>query len=1008
MRAVRILAIALAIAAFGPVSARAIGEWTDQTLEANPEFGLTDSAIRVDAAGRPHVFVGGDRVYHYWLEGGEWQSEIVDAHARSGAGLRVAVGPSGEFHLVYLRTERTGDMNPRSQLSPYDPPATETFLEYATNLSGTWIVEQIGNAPTLRVSGLAVDASHSPHVLVDGSGASPSHGVRSAGQWTFETIDASGLFPGSSLPDSYFGSALAFDAAGNLHAIWFPPGDLYAGGLIYAKRDGSGWHLQSVPSANGKAVVPVRLLAVLVLDGDANPHVLAHSGDGFIQDTYLTLSGWWMDVFGDPLYRPSTFTAAADSTGRVHVLTLTSSGGNGFMQVNHWVKSGSTWNSEVALGSIPAPYFRYLALTGDSSGGLHAAYLGNDTDGHAPLGYLHRDSAWSSTEIARGYSGELASAGADVRIGLVGHSRRLLYRLGPIISRGEPVRHRIERGAGEFDVEIVPATCGPEPSTLAFAVDSTARERAMWVCSGPVESIRADDGGWTTFSPSDEFGYWAMRPGITFDGGGALHAAFLAEVNNFFTAVHTVDTNQRLLEEVISPEIGDWGTGERPGTLAIAAGPLGSMAVAGLSGKDVWAGTNATGQWVGSVVGVTPGDLPFGSYALAVTGDGIVHIAYENRDREPGSHPTLMYGTNECIGGFYVTEVDPLTRLLGPGPNDFTVGSRNPDIALDPVGNPHISYRREADHSLAYAHVHDSAWTTETVVSDTSTGEESAIAVDDSGVVSIAHHDDWAGDLRLATRAPLAAEPHWDGCPPLPDPNALRGGSFIFEPPAGTVPVYDPTDPEVTAQYETAQLKLDVFAQPGGKVFVDGLGDMNGDGLFNEAGVQGRGAVTGKRGQVVVREAILVRTETDSRLKIVRQESIDTATLLRSIRERAVGKLNGQKLELDQSSTDQLPVGALFPFRLELQIASGKTNGLVASAVWRRRGYQDPIELKGSGKWSPVTETADVTLKGQGVSLKLAGLHIWKSYADGIHLSAKHVSGSAFGQKIDADLSGAF
>jgi hypothetical protein len=121
-----------------------------------------------------------------------------------------------------------------------------------------------------------------------------------------------------------------------------------------------------------------------------------------------------------------------------------------------------------------------------------------------------------------------------------------------------------------------------------------------------------------------------------------------------------------------------------------------------------------------------------------------------------------------------------------------------------------------------------------------------------------------------------------------------------------------------------------------------------------------------------------------------------------------VGRLNGQKLKLDQSSTDQLPVEALFPLRLELQIGSGKTNALVASALWRRRGYQDPIELVGSGKWSPGTETADVTLKGQGVSLKLAGLHIWKSYADGIHLSAKHVSGSAFGQKLDVDLSGAF
>src|SRR5262245_46993069 len=95
-----LLALAAFFAAF---AARAEGAWTDQFVELIPEFRLTQSAIQLDLAGQPHVFVGGDRVYHYWLAQGTWHSEIVDAKARSGNRLRVAVGSAGDFHLFYER-----------------------------------------------------------------------------------------------------------------------------------------------------------------------------------------------------------------------------------------------------------------------------------------------------------------------------------------------------------------------------------------------------------------------------------------------------------------------------------------------------------------------------------------------------------------------------------------------------------------------------------------------------------------------------------------------------------------------------------------------------------------------------------------------------------------------------------------------------------------------------------------------------------------------------------------
>src|SRR5262249_29618772 len=68
---------ALAVAALAFGNARADGPWTDRLIDGVPEFAASDSSLQLDLQGRPHVFVGGDRVYHYWLDGGAWQSEVV-------------------------------------------------------------------------------------------------------------------------------------------------------------------------------------------------------------------------------------------------------------------------------------------------------------------------------------------------------------------------------------------------------------------------------------------------------------------------------------------------------------------------------------------------------------------------------------------------------------------------------------------------------------------------------------------------------------------------------------------------------------------------------------------------------------------------------------------------------------------------------------------------------------------------------------------------------------------
>ncbi len=613
----------------------------------------------------------------------------------------------------------------------------------------------------------------------------------------------------------------------------------------------------------------------------------------------------------------------------------------------------------------------------------------------------------------------LAMFGADVRIGLVDGERRLLYRDGDLRIGGHRIRHAVEY-AGAFSIEELPLLHSfffEYVRSLALGVAADGSERAVWTSGVLIESIRPDDGHWSTSAmlwPSPlQNARNTRRPAVTFDAAGGFHALYAgSDPVQGSVLRHTLDSPEGIVTEPTVPAPDPIGL-EPATSLAITPGPLGSVHIAYLDDqRRVAYATNASGQWVSSVVG---GPSPLSrilSHALAVESDGTVHLAYEDQGLYGLPRSTLMYGTNRCPGGWYVTVVDPLSVSIPiPGGSTQGVGSRNPDIALDPAGNPHISYRRVADNSLGYAHLEDGAWVHETVVADTTSGENSAIAVDEAGTVSIAHHDFWAGDLRLATRAPVALEQRWDGCPPLPDPSALREGHYIFEPPAGTAPIYDPggshtsTWGKVTAQFSTDPMR-------GGRVFSSGWADGNGD-SHRDAEVLGIGKLFRKRSEIRFFELLAVLDDDphvlpNANLRIGHVELIDSVSRQRVVYEAVRGKLDGQKLSLEKVTEDEVPAEA-FRMRLELDFTVGSKGSLGVSGFWKLRSGLY-MWLEGKGAWSPVTSSADVRLVGRDTrsDIRLTGLRIWRSRADGIHLRADSITVNALGQKLSADLTGAY
>jgi hypothetical protein len=1032
LRFERAIPCALGLALLLCGEARAQSPWSDQTVDSVPEFALTESAVQIDAQNRPHVFVGGDRVYHYWQDGGVWHGEVVDPTPRSGQRLRAATGPSGEFHLVYDR------WNLRPESTPYSLFSSVT-RHYATNLGGAWTVEKVppstGDSATQYkvVTGLVVDASHKPHFMsysldLGASTQSLYLQSRSPGGWSIEQINDDPNFGQGHTATSFSASSqLAIDGAGRIHAIWFTAsGDQ----LVYSVRDGTGWHHELLTSVAGQNLAPGQDQTSLVVGASGTAHIFLNNSlaadDGYMQFLHLSNpSGpWQLDDLGHAVPRHAS---AVDAAGHAHVFaTFPVAAGETGASYTHQTEAG--WTSE----SIPAQALQpqlsaSASLRVDGMGRAHLATLLDPLfpSTSRSLRYLQRDSAWSGVEIAT--SGPVifdsdfstrsddAMVGADVRIALVDGHRHLVYRTAGLGGGRALVRRAVEQPSG-FALESLPYTGTfpyVEARSLALAVAPGGGDQVVWIDGGGILSV-LDSGPVQALLgfPGPAVARATRRPAVAFGASGDLHVLFAGIENPGMPVLGEVtQAGQTVSFGSVGP-LADFFGGYQSYTLALSPGPLGAMHAAYVDDDgDVVHATNATGTWTTEVVGTPPFDTLIASHSLLVEPDGTVHIAYERFSVYPGTAvyyaSGLAYGTNRCHGEFAVTEVDP---LIAPSDISFSLGSKNPDLALDANGNPHVSYRRDADHSLGYAHIHDGRFALETVVADSYTGENSAIAVAGDGTVSIGHHDPWAGDLRLATRAPLAAEPRWDGCPPLPDPNEVLDGTFLLTTPPGALPLYDPFA-ELVETYGPVHAQFWLSPAGGGKLGVTGEADSDGNSSF-DAWITGKGSVSGNGRMVRVKYALATRDRDPAvppkaKIKVTRSEVIDPSSRQRSVVERASGKVDAQRVSVKRSSADVLPAQA-FGLNLRLEISSA-ADGLHVFGGWQTRGGE--LAVTGTGSWSADTKSAELHLKGEKgshIDIRISGARLWRSEADGFHLRADAISVRGLGQRVNADLSSAY
>lgn len=176
-----------------------------------------------------------------------WQIEDVDGPSRMDGEIGMALDAAGAMHLTYAVGDECADR-------------VCTWLRYATNASGTWVIEEVDPSQDARMAGIALDAEGSPRIaFVAGERHDAAWlATRSPRGWELEEVAPVGA---DDLLDRGFGGSvgLVVDPDGANHL--FVPGRA----LVHADDTSGDWATESIPSSgDGGSYNPA---AVLGLDG---------------------------------------------------------------------------------------------------------------------------------------------------------------------------------------------------------------------------------------------------------------------------------------------------------------------------------------------------------------------------------------------------------------------------------------------------------------------------------------------------------------------------------------------------------------------------------------------------------------------------------------------------------------------------------------------------------------------------------------------------------------------
>ena len=152
--------------------------------------------------------------------------------------------------------------------------------------------------------------------------------------------------------------------------------------------------------------------------------------------------------------------------------------------------------------------------------------------------------------------------------------------------------------------------------------------------------------------------------------------------------------------------------------------------------------TDKSGSWDSYLVdtGTSPSNLyPGYMTSMAMDQQGQFHIAHQDSKEND-----LRYSTGAPNSQWTTTIVESTGHT-----------GRDPSIAVDAAGQPHIVYHTWSGQNLKHATINPttSNWTVSTIANNANVGEGNSIFIDDSGVMHVPFNDDTNDVMKYAARS---------------------------------------------------------------------------------------------------------------------------------------------------------------------------------------------------------------------------------------------------------------
>lgn len=291
-------------------------------------------------------------------ESGSWTSTVVDsAPYYSRVNTMVLAYHNGKTHILY------------SVEHDVDDERTYTYLQYATNKSGTWSQETVETGDSIDHSthtqfidlGMVIDGSDFAHITYEDY----FKDSYSSQYLLYYTTNTSGTWNDTNLAydtATYYGASIALNSSDAPHIAYY---DSSASSVKLTSLSGSTWSSETIASTTLSA--STHALTALTFDSSDHPYVVYQTGSGL---DYGKKSTSW-----------KTQTVSTAASGTIYSLSSALTSANSLQitycsssyKMQHLYKSVLSWGS-MELGTCSTSGSNKAAMAVDSNDYLYLAY----------------------------------------------------------------------------------------------------------------------------------------------------------------------------------------------------------------------------------------------------------------------------------------------------------------------------------------------------------------------------------------------------------------------------------------------------------------------------------------------------------------------------------------------------------------------------------------------------------------------------------------------------------